>query len=353
MTSRSYALTLIVGAATLLLGLAATNVMLDPWWVFRVSPVSRPGYNGNDRYDFYRAYADAPDRYDALLLSSSRGLEFRLDELSRFSNGDTYAAFSVSFGRIADHLEVLEFVLRDKAARGKRLKDVFLLIDLDTFGEAPRPSDELQLLQPPDVSGDPAFRFWWKNLTAIQVPAWRRALADSGVLAPPRRTLGTAASVPKRADPNGSGAKTATDVAAREQLAERAVAAAGIVDSRIATGRLADRPMFADDLRMWRRIVALCRDNDIRLVTALSPMFPATVAGLDPDDVAKAVDRISLVAPVWDFTGPREPSNRLDLWWDPRHFHPLVAQMMLGRMFGGDVAGEWSDFGRLRVPAGQ
>ena len=64
MTSRSYARILIGGAATLFLGLAAVNVILDPWFVFRVSPL-RHSYR-NDRYDLYRTYAAEPDRYQAL-----------------------------------------------------------------------------------------------------------------------------------------------------------------------------------------------------------------------------------------------------------------------------------------------
>ena len=136
MTSRSYALILVAGAVTLFLGLAAANVVLDPWWVFRVSPMRHSTININDRYDHYRAYAAAPDRYEALLLSSSRGLEFSLDEMSRHANGETYARFAVSYGRLADHLAVLEFVMRDKAARDPAQGPV-LLIDVDSLGEPP------------------------------------------------------------------------------------------------------------------------------------------------------------------------------------------------------------------------
>jgi hypothetical protein len=340
MSSRSYALILIVGAAMLFLALAAVNMILDPWAVFRLSPLRHAAVN--DRYEFYRVYAAEPDRYGALLLASSRGLMFTLDELSQHTEGETFARFSVSFGRLADHLAVLDFVLRDKAARNERLKDVFLLIDLDTFGEPP-PPDALQLLQPPAISGEPAFRFWWKNLTAVQMEAWKRALHDVG--APRAQSEGAPAAMravvaaPRLAAmPPGYGGASARPVRPKPTQ----------VESVQAADRISERRYFEDDMRRWLRIVSLCRDEGVRLVTALSPLSPATHAALDAADAATVVERISRTAPAWDFSSPREPSDSPELWADPRHYRREVAVFMLARIFGGDLPPQWRDFGRLR-----
>jgi hypothetical protein len=344
MTSRSYALTLITGAAILFLGLAATNLILDPWWVFRVSPLRHSTLDLNDRYDLYRAYMAAPKRYDAALLASSRGLEFSLDELSRHSDNATYARFSVSVGRLTDHLGVLEFLLRDKAARGGHLKHVFLLIDIESFGEPPPYAEDLQLLQPPAISGEPAFRFWWKNLTAVQLPAWRRALGDA---AQGRAAAAAAVGVsPRRRNPIWSIFTIAAHATPVEQSTPGVGATLAQADG--ALERVSERPKFADDMRNWARIVELCRSNHIQLTAAVSPMFPGTIEGLDPADVANVVDQISRLAPIWDFSGPHEPSNRPDLWWSPRHFHPTVARMMVDRIFHNELPDGWREFGRLR-----
>ncbi len=353
MTSRSYALILIAGAVALFLGLAAVNVVLDPWWVFRVSPLRHANTNGNDRYDFYRIYAAEPDRYAGLLLTSSRGLMFPLEDLSQHSDGERYARFSVSFGRLADHLAVLDFVLRDKAGRHERLKDAFLLIDLDTFGEKP-PPDELQLLQPPAISRDPAFRFWWKNLTAVQLPAWKRALQDFGAAGAasdrlPSAPLRAALAAPRLAGlPPGFGTALARPLAvapsntrsAGRQLMRDALAPSG--------ERISARPYFEEDMRIWSRIVSLCRGNGVRLATALSPLAPETYAVLDAADAEAVAERISRIAPVWDFSSPREPSNTPDMWWGPRHYHREVALYMLARMYGGELPPDWRNFGRRR-----
>ncbi len=336
MTSRSYALTLIAGAATLFLGLAAVNVILDPWWVFRISPLRHSSVN--DRYDAFRDYAAAPDRYEALLLSSSRGLEFSLDEMSRHTNGERYARFSVSYARLADHLGVLEFVLRDNAARGTRLKDLFILVDIDSFGEPAPVPDELQLLQAPAISGEPAFRFWWRNLTGIQMPAWKRVLQEVGALRAARNALAGAAMSAAFAAPAAPAVTTAPPQPAQ----------AALTTARV---RVSERPYYEDDMRRWTRIVALCRDNHVRLAAALSPLSPETFAALDPADAEAVAERIGRVAPVWDFSGPQEPSNTPDLWWSFRHYHHEIAGFMLGRMYGTDVPAQWRNFGHLRGAA--
>src|SRR5262249_10416832 len=126
-------------------------------------------------------------------LSSSRGKAILSEGLPRDSAGVKYAAFPVSYGRLRDHLAVLEFMLRDKARRGGRLKTVFLLIDLDTIGERPRRDEALQLLPPPELSDEAPLRFWWRNLTAIQFGAWWRVLRSKAWGRAFRNVLQTAA----------------------------------------------------------------------------------------------------------------------------------------------------------------
>jgi hypothetical protein len=112
--------------------------------------------------------------------------------------------------------------------------------------------------------------------------------------------------------------------------------------------RISERRYFEDDMRRWSRIVGLCRDEGVRLVAALSPLSPATHAAVDAADAAAVAERISRMAPVWDFSSPREPSDSPELWADARHYRREVAVVMLARIFGGDLPPDWRDFGRLR-----
>lgn len=323
-------LSLVAVAVALFCSLAAVNLVLDPWWVFRILPETRLEVAGNDRYNQLRAYEAEPDRYDAVLLASSRGRQLPRDQLARLVGATSVASFAVSFGRLQDHVATLDYVLRDKAARGGRLKAVFLLIDVDTLGDKTRPVDTLQQLEPPAISGEPAIRFWWKNLTAIQFPAWRRALLRQGIVRP---TLSPAAA--ETAAPPAS--PSAESVAAEPTSASPGE-------------RITIRPHYEEEVGDWSRIVASCRDNGVRLVTALSPISPQVLPSIDADDLAVASTRIGSMAPVWDFSGRREPSNRPDLWYDRTHFDTFVGEMMVDRMMGASVPSEWSGFGRIRRP---
>jgi hypothetical protein len=329
MRAKSYA-KLLVGLAVLLaLAVAGANLIIDPWRVFGVTPLPRPA-DVNDRYEMFRAYMASPDRYDGLALGSSRGRYLPGDELSQLSGGIIYAPFAVSYGRLRDHVAVLNFVLRDKAVRHAQLKSVVLLIDLDSFGERPPRPDALQLLQPPAISGEASLRFWWSNLVAIQFRAWQRAL---GGRTPTRGVLDLSTSATFAAAP----AAPVVPVAARE---------AGAAGEQI-TGR----PHYGADLAIWSRIAALCAANDVRLIALIAPLPPGMQATIDPSDRDEAVRQISAIAPVWDFSAAHPQASRPDLWSDDIHFVPVVGSVILKRAFGVGVAPEWTDFGRPRGPA--
>ena len=100
---------------------------------------------------------------------------------------------------ITDHLPVLERAIRDKAARGERLKQVFLLLDVDLLGERPSTNRNPQTHLHPDLTGEDPVRFWVRYLTAIQFRAWRDDV---------RR-----ASLPKGADARRARCRRAADAA--------------------------------------------------------------------------------------------------------------------------------------------
>ena len=79
----------------------------------------------------------------------------------------TFANFSVIRGMLPDFLPALEYVLADKAKRGQRLRAVFLLLDIDTFGDPAATNRYIETLLPQALSGESGVYFWWRNLTAL------------------------------------------------------------------------------------------------------------------------------------------------------------------------------------------
>jgi hypothetical protein len=227
---------------------------------------------------------------------------------------------------ISDHLPTLEYLLRDKATRGERLRAVLLMLDVDHFGKAPWTNINLDGFLPPEISGEHPARFWWRYLTAFQLRVWSatiRQVPGRRVEAPPK--VVTAAMLPRIALPDLPGLR----------LIARSEPQYDIVP----------RPQLEAHLAMLARFAALCRQHGVQLTVLTSPLNRLNARDYDPAELARVTARISQVVPLWDFGMPDWLSDRGELWLDPSHFQPEVARMMLERMFGSSGR---PDFGSLR-----
>jgi hypothetical protein len=325
MTARAFALGSIAFAIACLVGTMAVNVGLDPEAVFNPA---RAGdrINANTRYLRYLDYKALDPRPDGVLFGSSRGNHFDRDSLARHMGLNRVAGFAVNFGMVSDHLPALDYVIRDKAARGETLKAAVVMLDVDHFGKVAWTNTNLDGFLPPEISGEHPARFWWRNLTAFQPRVWFSTLRGRPAPPPPERPgdKGEAASPPNRKD------NAAPHVQHPPERRPTVVA----------------RPQLEAQLAMLGRIAALCREHGIRLIVVTSPLNRANARDYDPADLARVTARISAVVPVWDFGAPGWLSDRTDLWFDPSHFHDEVSRMMLARMFG--EPGARPGFGTLR-----
>jgi hypothetical protein len=340
MQPRAYAITLSASALGLFLAVAVTNLVIDPTGVFGTKLLP-PSVNYNDRYATLVEYQSQPDRFDGLLFGSSRSRVISRDELSRRVGGVTFADFRVNAGMLTDHLVALDYVLQQKAAKGQRIKTVFILLDPDAFGRRPFTNQSLAYATPPALSGENPIRFWWRNLMAIQFESWRstvrEALGNS-------RAVGPAIVGPQSRNFLWRVIASASPGANAQSMSPTTPSPAGapIAD------RVTDQPLYPQDLELWRRFVTLCRENDIELIVAISPLSQHVASEYDPSDLSRAIDDISRIAPVWDFTDDGGISSNPGLWSDILHFVPEVGAMMLERIFGDQLPPEWEHFGRYR-----
>jgi hypothetical protein len=326
MRTRTFAFCFLGFLALLLGSTMAANVIIDPEAVFRQNH-SSPRVNGNSRYLRYLEYRDAREHPDGVIFASSRGNGFDRKELAEALGVPSVANFSFTYGMISDHLPTLEYVLRDKAARGEKLKAVLLMLDVDHFGKPPWTNINLDGFLPPEVSGESPARFWWRYLTAFQFRVWSatvRGVEGRRVEAFPSPTH--AAMLPRLTLPELPALLPAA-------LPQRQY-------------DIVQRPFAEPHLTMLARFVALCRQHGVRLTVVTSPLNRANARDYDPAELARVAERIARVTPVWDFGSPDWLSDRGDLWMDPSHFKPEVARMMLDRVLGrpGAPAG----FGVLR-----
>jgi hypothetical protein len=337
---RTFAFALLAGTGALLGATMAVNFALDPQYVFG-TPLTRHDENANYRYHRVRQYQAQRERVDGLLFASSRGRAFDPALTAQKMGTSAVAKFDVTAGMITDHLPALEYVLRDKAARGEKTRTVLLLIDVDSFGKLPATDVNIDSFLPPELSGEHPARFWWRYLTVFQFRMWR------GIVAHRLRGGSQSATEPKSSlfDPR----RLATAGFGFPALGSAAPQAVRAVND-VPTARLlvSTRPNLAAHLGLLARFVALCRANGIKLTVATTPMRADAALRYDPADLQDVVERLSRVVPIWDFAAPRWLATDIAYWDDFSHFKPIVGEMMLERMSG---SGAPADFGVLRGTA--
>jgi hypothetical protein len=332
MQMRTYALALMAIAFGLFVAVVSTNILINPQYVFATRLLPQP-QNLNDRYRQVLEYQAAPQKYDGIIFGSSRAFSIPLDELSQAMDGVHFASFAVVGGTIVDHMAALKFVLRDKAARGERIRAVFLLLDTDAIGQRPLTNESNQFLLPPALSGENPIRFWWKNLITIQFKAWESAIRSA------RRTW---------SQQHGAGPTHLLRALLREfglMIADAQAQPAAPEPRPDEPERVTKRAYYSAQLKLIEQFVALCREHDIRIVVATSPLTAFVFSLFDPADLRTAVRDVSRIVPLWDFTNAGWVASDPALWHDSSHFHREVAEMMLRKIFGREVPPAWSSVG--------
>jgi len=329
MSPRAFALCFVAILAALLTGTMAANVAIDPEAVFGTHP-DVPRANANSRYTRFIAYRDGSERPDGVLFASSRGTGFDPAALARALGVNGIANFSVNYGMVTDHLPVLEYLIREKAARGERLRSVLLMVDVDHFGKAPWTNSNLDGFLPPEVSGEHPARFWWRYLTAFQFRVWRTTIGGE----PGRRAdfavpAMRAAIIPPLTLPELRLVRAAAERPERRY-------------------DIAQRPQLEAHLALLARMAAVSRAHGVTLTVVTSPLNRLNARDYDPAELARVAERIARAVPLWDFGVPDWLSDRGDLWTDPSHFKPAVGDLMLDRVFSAGRSAP-PGFGTLRT----
>src|SRR5262249_51405558 len=155
--------------------------------------------------------------------------------LSRRFDNLHFANFTVDAGTIADHLPMLEYVVKDKAARHESLRAVFLLLDVDSLGIEPQANRYIRTLHPPELTGERPARFWWRNLRGFGWRGGRAVVWAAPAIRPRLRPAPAAPEQPGQLMDAGA-----------EQHA-----------------RITDSPHFPRQLGRIQRFVELCREHGI------------------------------------------------------------------------------------------
>jgi hypothetical protein len=342
MTSRRFAIFLIGGAFFLFLATVTANVMLDPEQVFGTGLYSHK-VNINERVRRLRQYQQQADGVDGLLFSSSRGNLLDPNLLEKGMGLSHFASASMSYGMVSDYVPLLEYVVRDKATRAIKLKHVFLLLDIDFFGRPPWTNSNINSFLPPEISEESAARFWWRYLTAFQYRLWRDVIREDRR----RKEQARAAAASGAVDAHGQINPAEAMEGVRSPL----------VQQEYRRGWNAVRPDLDRQLALLQRLVALCRENQIRLTVAISPLQAWNLDLNGRAEINELTQRLSRITPLFDFNAVPLIADKDEYWLDNSHFDQKAGAMMLARIFGtgtdvgwGELRGAENDDGRSVSP---
>ena len=308
----------------------AANAVLDPEAVFGTG-LFPPSANRNERVERLQAYKRDASTVDGLLFSSSRGVYLDHDMLAQKTGVSHLLSLSVSYGMITDHLPILSYILRDKAARGQKLKAAMVLLDADFFGTPPWTNSNINSFLPPELSGESALRYWWRYLTVFQFRLWRDVVRASLNPGRGQATASNGSEAPMMASPPRSSALTMSEDYRRHWNS--------------------NRPDFDRQYAKLEEFVGLCRDNGVRLTVAISPLIRQHLDLYEPGMLDALIDRLSRLVAIWDFSSSSAIADHQEYWLDMSHFDRDVGTMMIARIFGNDrvALAIPTDFGRLRA----
>ncbi len=336
MTYRRYALWLIALPFAAIAVVISVNLVLDPQGVFGTG-LFPPAVPHNIRYKQFEHYLKHRDGYDTLVFGSSRSAAIETQEIERLLPGAKVAHMGAPAGIPSEYVAILERIIEDKARARRRLSTILIFLDYDLMRARPLHQQGLSARPHPAVSGESRFQFFLQHAVAVQWHAWRDVVR-------PKRRPRFAGSPRSMTAHHGLPADTF-----------RGTRFAGIVLSSIeASGydgkkvSAIERGRIKAQISALKRIAAMCRRHDIRLIVAANPLNRSVVnqAGLDVIDYAAA--RVAETLPVWDFGHPDWLSNRRELWEDMSHFSAEVGRAMLGQLLGQPAAGWPYPFGRTR-----
>jgi hypothetical protein len=333
MTARRFALVLVVGGGLLFACTLAANIILDPEFVFGTNLFPQT-VNWNERAAKLRQYKKEAPEVDGLVFGSSRANLLDGNLLARKMGVSHLLSLSVSYGMITDHLPILEYIVHDKAARGEHLRAVMLLLDPDFFGKRPWTNHNINSYLPPELSGESAIRYWWRYLTAWQYRLWRDVVRAAR-LAPAQPKESVPASQPPGAEP--------VPAAVRAPISS--------ISENYRRSWNSVRPDFGRQTANLKRFAALCRDNGVQLVVAMSPLIRQNLNLHDPGVIDELTENVSKITPLWDFNSPPLVADEQKHWLDISHFDGTTGAMMINRMFGGNNPSAFADFGRMRGAA--
>jgi hypothetical protein len=286
------------------------NLVIDPYYVFQVSDLG-PGFTPNQRFNKVNHVIEHKHTYNAFLLGSSRMGVFPVDKLNAAYMQYNFYNLSVYGGNAKDALIMLRYLKRE----GINVKKVIIGIDLFPF-----------LLDEDETT--PAYRHHPGAINQSTLSFYLNYMFQPSLYHSYIKLLDSHGTTPKVIfDFHNSGRMYFIE---KERLI-KADQTSFISKNFMRDGRKPVDASFVE--RRFDDLVNL-RDwlthNNVDTSFFITPHHELELQAFTPNVYKTFLHRVTdILGPIPNFTGYRDWSFNSALYYDKRHFRPVVARQIL------------------------
>ncbi|CAA6817653.1 MAG: Unknown protein [uncultured Sulfurovum sp.] len=309
-----------------LLGLV--NYIVDPFRVFG-SNVFPYQVQMNERFVKIEYIKKNHHKFNAYLFGSSRIGTTEPETIEKYVLNSKFYNFTLSSGNLHDYQSHLEFFLKEKYP----IKTLYLQLDLDDMNIYGKQESDYLCKLHPEVTDTFTTFYYMKYLFGFFPMNTRTKVMDNiENRKTKQRNIGTG---------------TWSLKAKEASLVENCVEYVKNVSSFHNKNRRIRKYTTAEfSMKSLRRIVALCKQNDITLHVFTSPHNQNKMDTFILEDYYKYLKDISEITSFYDFTGYNSITQNNCNYYEASHYRPQVAKLIAARIFDDKHIEVPDDFGK-------
>ncbi len=310
------------------------NIAVDAYGILR-SDFSRQFQVPNMNYIKIKYLLNNKMKFDSFVFGSSRVESIDVKKIQ----GGAYYNMIYPLGLPAEHLDNIKFLLKN----GVTIRNVMIGIDEFSYVIDPAPRRSDLLAQPhPAVSGKKPDVFYAEYFVKL-----KRTLSQLVSYVSHNYTRRNSREAKMYVYDIYDSGRIFCPIA--EEDIERNVEA-HVRNNGFLKPYHTQGDNVAATLEVLKELVALAKENNIRLTIFINPIHKTTYLDTNLKQLAFFKKALALITDFYDFSGLNSVTTNNYYYYETLHYRPLVGDMMLKFMFSPNKTDVPSDFGFLVKP---
>ena len=326
---KKLSLIIVYSALSFIFFLVLVNLIVDPYYIFR-TPFLKLQHQINDRYAKVSYIKRHPHEVDSLIMGSSRMLFTKPSIVEAYLPESRFYNFGTIGSTLCENYAHIKYFTQS----GYKLKNVYIGIDVALALTTSRWSDTDSLIKlHPDVTSKNRLEYYWSYLTIFPKNDLREKLR-----------INITGKAPQSYDIEKDGTIYAPSVYENKgkDIAQQPILFPAMVQALINR-----TPSAAENLDALKKLTALCKEHNIRLILFTSPDNRHMVDTYTADDYFQFLREMAQIVDFWNFGGYNSITLKDGNYADLSHYRPFVSKLIAARIFGDKSTPVPDDFGSL------